>query len=220
MWCNVNGPVLEVYVSPVVSKGERTRRRIVERSAPVFNTRGFFGTSMSDLVQETGLEKGGLYNHFGSKEELAIAAFDYVAGLMAGRFRAALEGKEGALERLLAVIDVFGELAGNPPVDGGCHVLNTAVESDDAYPVLKEKARGAMTDWHRLIGSITKRGVQSGELRPDADPYEVASLVTATLEGAVMLSKLYDDPVHMRRAVDHLKGYASSLVRASERSET
>jgi len=194
-------------------KGERTRRRIVERSAGVFNTLGYSGTSMSRLLEETGLQKGGIYNHFGSKEELSLAAFDYVVGKMEERFAAALEGKEGAIERLFAVVDVIGALAEDPPVAGGCVVLNTAVEADDADPVLKERARRAMTSWHRLIGSITKRGVRSGELPEGTDPYEMASIVTATLEGAIMLSKLYDDPVHVRRAVEHLKAHIYSLDR-------
>ena len=55
-------------------KGEVTRRLILERAAPVFNKRGYAGASMSELVEATGIEKGGIYNHFGSKEELAVDA--------------------------------------------------------------------------------------------------------------------------------------------------
>jgi len=94
-----------------MKKGERTRRRIVESAAGFFNTKGYFGSSMNDLVRETGLEKGGIYNHFGSKEELALEAFDYAPGIMGERFRSALEGREGTLERLFAVVDVLGGLA-------------------------------------------------------------------------------------------------------------
>ena len=184
----------------------------MERSAAVFNTRGFFGASMSDLVRETGLEKGGIYNHFGSKEELALASFDYAAAIMGGRFRAALEGREGTLEKLFAVVDVLGGLAEDPPVAGGCPVLNTAVESDGAHPALKERAEEAMTGWLRLIGGIVKEGVRKGELAPDTDPRSVASVVAATLEGAVMLSRLLEDPAHMQRAVEHLKGHLGSLA--------
>lgn len=192
-------------------KGERTRQMIVERSAPVFNTRGYCGSSMKDLVEQIGLEKGGIYNHFGSKEELAIAAFDYTVAGIGRRFQEVLEAKEGALERLYAVVDVLGDLAEGYHVAGGCPILNTAIESDDANPVLKKKARDAMTDWHRLIGSTVKRGVESGELLPGTDPYEVASLVTAALEGSIMLSKLYDDPIHTQRAVEHVKRYLGTL---------
>jgi TetR/AcrR family transcriptional regulator, transcriptional repressor for nem operon len=196
----------------MTKKGERTRRVIVERAAPVFNTRGYFGTSMNELVRETELEKGGIYNHFGSKEELAVAAFEYSSGVVRERFEAAIAENEGVLERLFAIIDVLGSMVDDPPVAGGCPVLNTAVESDDANPVLKEKARGAMDGWLRLVGSIVKGGVTSGELRADADPRETASVVVAALEGALMLSKLCDDPSHMRRAVQHLKQHLASLT--------
>jgi AcrR family transcriptional regulator len=197
----------------MMTKGERTRRRIVESAAAVFNTRGYFGSSMSDLVRETGLKKGGIYNHFGSKEELALEAFEFSTGITRRRFVSALEGREGALERLFAVVEVLGGLAEDPPVAGGCPILNTAVESDNAHPVLKEKAREAMSGWLRLVGSIIKEGVRTGELRPDAAPRETASVVVATLEGAVMLSRLHNDPAHMRRAVDHLKRHLESLAR-------
>ena len=193
-------------------KGEMTRRRIVERSAAVFNTRGYFGSSMNDLVRQTGFEKGGIYNHFAGKEELALEAFDYAAGVMGERFRSALEGREGAIERLFAVVDVLGGLAEDPPVAGGCPVLNTAVESDDAHPALKARAAQAATDWLRLLGSIVKEGVGSGELGVGTDPRATASVVVATLEGALMLSKLHDDPAHMHRAVDHLKEHLGSLA--------
>lgn len=195
----------------MMTKGERTRRRILERSAPVFNTKGYFGASMRDLVQASGLEKGGIYNHFGSKEQLALESFDYAAGIMRARFDTALAGREGALERLFAIVDVLGALVEDPPVAGGCPVLNTAVESDDAHPALKERAREVMSGWLRLVGRIVKEGIQSGELSPETDPRATASVVVATLEGAVMLSRLHDDPAHMRRAVEHLKGHMRSL---------
>jgi AcrR family transcriptional regulator len=197
----------------MMKKGERTRRRIVEHSAPVFNTKGYAGASMSDLVQATGLEKGGIYNHFGSKEELALEAFDYAAGIMRERFREALETEESALERLFAVVDVLGAVAGDPPVPGGCPVLNTAVESEGLYPTLKGRAAEATSGWLRLVGREVKEGVKSGELSPQADPRAVASVVVATLEGAVMLSRLHEDPAHMERAVRHLKDRLRSLAR-------
>ena len=166
---------------------------------------------MSDLVRASGLEKGGIYNHFGSKEQLALESFDYAAGIMHGRFDAALAGKGGALERLFAVVDVLGALVEDPPVAGGCPVLNTAVDSDDVHPALKERARKAMSGWLRLVGRIVKDGKESGELSPDTDPRSTASVVVATLEGALMLSRLHDDPAHMHRAVEHLKRHLETL---------
>ena len=192
-------------------KGERTRRRIVERAAPVFNQRGFAGASLSELVAATGLEKGGIYNHFGSKEALAIEALDYSVSLLVERFQRALDGPEHAADRLAALIDAFADLDGHPDVPGGCPVANTALESDDTNPELCSHARTAMDSWHRLIGSIVKSGKQRGELRADTDPYELATVITATLVGALMLSRLMQEPAHMRRAQSYLKAHVDSL---------
>ena len=60
-----------------MTKGEQTRRKIVEAAAPIFNQRGYEGSSLNDLMEATGLKKGGIYRHFTSKEELAAEAFDY-----------------------------------------------------------------------------------------------------------------------------------------------
>ena len=118
----------------------------------------------------------------------------------------------GPAPELLAIVGVHEHYVDNPTLPGGCPILNTAIEADDAYPPLRERAKAAMTDWHKLIGSTVKAGVRSGELRPEADPRVVASVLTATMEGALMLSKLYDDSVYMRRAVDHLNSYIRSLA--------
>ena len=124
----------------------------------------------------------------------------------------AIAGKERALDRLLAIIGVFQRHVENPILPGGCPLLNTAVEADDTEPALREHAQAAMTAWHKLLGGIVKAGVQSGELRPEVDPYVVAPIMTSTLEGALMLSRLYDDPAYLRRAVAHLTAYLESLA--------
>jgi hypothetical protein len=71
-----------------------------------------------------------------------------------------------------------------------------------------------MTQWHRLIGRIVKDGKAEGSLRDDVDPYALASTITAALEGALMLARLYDDPAHMDRVVDHLISHVETLRRS------
>ncbi len=195
-----------------MTKGERTRQLIVERAMPLFNTRGYFGASLNDLIRETGLEKGGIYNHFGSKEEIAIAAFDHAAGLVVALFEEALAGQERATDRLAAIIGVYANLADGSLLPGGCPIVNTAVEADDTNPALRDRARGAMSDCLRLIGSTVKEGIRRGELRLETDPRTVATVVAATLEGAIVLTRLYDNPEYMRRATEHLLAYLAALA--------
>ena len=70
---------------PSPDKGVLTRERIVHLAAPVFNKKGYAGASMADNLAATGLQKGGIYNHFESKEQLAVEAFDYAIEMMIER---------------------------------------------------------------------------------------------------------------------------------------
>ena len=194
-----------------MSKGEETRERILERSAQLFNRQGYYGSSLADIMRETGLEKGGIYNHFSSKEQLALEAFDYAYGLIQQRVRSILAGKRHAIERLLAIVSIFQSIVDDPPVPGGCPILNTAIEADDANEVLRDRARVAMNDWRVTIQRIVNKGIERQEIRPEIDADEVVTLLIATLEGALMLSNLYKEAVHMRRAAGHMTRYIETL---------
>ncbi len=193
------------------TKGERTRRRIVELAAPVFNRKGYVGASFRDLVDATGLEKGGIYNHFGSKEDLALAAYDFAMTCVTEHLARSQDGATDAPDRLVRMIRAFSETARRPAIDGGCPIMNTAIEADDTHPELRDRARESMTLWHRLVGRIVKDGKAERTLRADIDPYALASTITAALEGGVMLARLYDDPSHMNHVVDHLVRHVHTL---------
>ena len=82
------------------TKGAATRQRIVELAAPVFNRQGYVGASMRDLIDATGLEKGGIYNHFGSKEQLALEAYDYAMSIVTTRWPARRDPSTTRSDRL------------------------------------------------------------------------------------------------------------------------
>jgi TetR/AcrR family transcriptional regulator, transcriptional repressor for nem operon len=193
------------------TKGERTRQRIVELAAPVFNRQGYAGASLRDLIGATGLEKGGIYNHFGSKEQLALEAYDYAMSRVTESLARSQDGATDAVDRLTRMIHAFAGNARRPSIEGGCPMMNTAIEADDTNAELRDRARESMTLWHRLVGRIVKDGKADGTLAVGIDPYALASTITASLEGALMLARLYDDPAHMDHVVDHLVAYAESL---------
>jgi AcrR family transcriptional regulator len=196
-----------------VTKGAQTRQRIVELAAPVFNQRGYVGASMRDLIDATGLEKGGIYNHFGSKEQLALEAYDFAMSQVTGALQRSQENAHDSVERLQKMIRGFATSARRPVIEGGCPIMNTAIEADDMHPELRARARHSMTLWHRLIGRIVKDGIAEGTFARGTDSYSLASLITASLEGGLMLSRLYDDPKHIDHVVDHLVDHVAGLRR-------
>ncbi len=197
-----------------MSKGEETKERILHQAAGLFNTRGYAGASISDIMQVTGLKKGGIYNHFQSKDDLAVQAFDYAVDLIKQRYRGALKNKRHAVERLQGIISVFRASIENPAVEGGCPLLNTAVESDDAHPILRKRAQTVMDSWRDMVCKVIQKGIARGEIRPDVNPDEVATVMITLLEGAVMMSRLYDDAIHLERAINHLNNYIKVELQA------
>jgi TetR/AcrR family transcriptional repressor of nem operon len=183
-----------------MSKGSETRKMILARAAPVFNQQGYVGSSLTDLMRATGLEKGGIYNHFSNKEQLALEAFEYSLSLLEQSMRQALQEKKHALDRLLALLKYFQGIIEDPPVEGGCPILNLAVEVDDTNPILRTRARQAMDQLQETLRRIIIRGIERQELRADIDIETWITTCIATMEGAIMLSKLYQDPVYIRRA--------------------
>jgi TetR/AcrR family transcriptional repressor of nem operon len=195
-----------------VSKGARTREQVIERAAALFNQHGYHGVSISDVMEATGLEKGGIYRHFASKEELALAAFAFAIDKMRERFDAALADATTALERLRAVLAVYARIPTDPPVPGGCPILNAAVEADDSNPELKAEAQRVLVDLKRRLRAIVRQGQEGGELRSDLDLEAFANVFVAQLEGGVMVSKLLGSQAPMRHVVEHLSSWLDGFA--------
>jgi TetR/AcrR family transcriptional repressor of nem operon len=196
------------------TKGERTRRRIVEQAAGLFNTRGVAGVSMADVSAAAGLEKGGVYNHFESKDALALAAFDYAAGLVLERIEAAVAEHEDGWQQLLALLDVYRNVVEKPFLAGGCPLLNTAVEADDTSPALRDRARAALDRWRLVVTTALARAVAAGKLDPHDAP-AIATMTIAAIEGGVMLARIYRDGSHIARVAAELTRYLETYRSAS-----
>ncbi len=143
-----------------------------------------------------------------------LEAFDFAVNRVQSEFLGALKGKRHAVERLIAILSVYERMFDEPPVQGGCPILNTAVESDDAHPALRERAQLAMDAWRILLQRIVDKGIMRGELHSRVDADTVATILIATIEGAVMLSKLYGDASHLERALNFLKTYVQHQLAA------
>ncbi len=172
---------------------------------------------MADLMEATGLEKGGIYRHFSTKEELAAEAFDYA-------WQAATDVRMHDLDSIPNSIDKLKRFMSNfidrrPAVPGGCPLLNTAIEADNGNRVLRELARKALRQWQDRLSVIVRMGLKRKEIRSGVDPKRLATLIIASLEGALMISRLERDRDALLAAQAHLESYLESQVRLPQRSE-
>ncbi len=194
-------------------KGEQTRQDIIRKAAPIFNQKGYDGAALSDLMRATGLEKGGIYRHFESKEELAGDAFEHA-------WKVAIEKRFGGTDQIPNTVDRLKQIVRNfrdrrtGLVAGGCPLLNTAVDCDDGNPKLRAKARQALSSWLDRMQSIAEEGKRRGEIRSDVDSGKLATLIASTLEGSHMVSRLQKKEGPRDLAVRHLEEYLENTVRA------
>jgi TetR/AcrR family transcriptional repressor of nem operon len=187
-----------------MSKGETTRQRIVARSADLLNAQGYRSTPVSEIMRVAGLQKGGIYRHFESRSALALEAFEFAFGRLRDRFLAAIDGKRTASEKLFGLFDVIRNAPYEDALRGGCPAMNLAIESDDADPEMRDAARNAMARLMGLFERVVAEGMAAGEFaRGDAKAQ--ASVIVASIEGAIMLSNLHKDRAHIDAVLAHLE---------------
>jgi TetR/AcrR family transcriptional regulator, transcriptional repressor for nem operon len=195
-----------------MGKAERTKQFIVEKTAHLFNTKGFAGTSLNDITEATGLTKGSVYGNFANKDEVALAVFDYNYSCVLNIIKKEMDTRNTAIEKLLVYIDVYDNFLQNPFPIGGCPILNTAVESDDTHPALKLKAAKAILDWKNNIEHIIKQGKIDKELRQDVSAENVALTIIASIEGSIMLTKLTGKLNYRDAVLESVKKLILSLI--------
>jgi TetR/AcrR family transcriptional repressor of nem operon len=199
------------------TKGEQTRQRIVAAAATMFNQKGYEGASLSALMEATGLEKGGIYRHFSSKEELAAEAFEYAWNKAWDARMHDLDQYPGAADKLKKFVSNFVER--RSPVAGGCPIFNMAIDADDTNPLLRARAAKALRSLLGRIKGIVAAGIEAGEIRGDVDPKTVASLIFASLEGALVLSRLERSECALQQMGEHLSKYIDGQVASPAAAE-
>jgi TetR/AcrR family transcriptional repressor of nem operon len=172
-----------------ISKAERTRQLIIEKTAPIFNKKGYAGTSLSDITEATGLTKGSIYGNFADKDEVALAAFDYNVARMRAVTNAEMAKYSTAREQLLAYVEVYGNYMKYSFQTGGCPIMNTTVDADDTHPVLKSKVCQVMMSWKDRVAGLIEKGIANKEFKKDTDPEQAALTLFAMIEGAILINQ-------------------------------
>jgi AcrR family transcriptional regulator len=188
-----------------MSKAENTRAYIVERTATIFNKKGYSGTSLTNLTEATGLTKGALYGNFKNKDEIALAVFDHNLSMVKEIFFGKTVSFINAIDQLLAIPDLVKKNFPLLAAHGGCPILNTSVEADDNHPLLKRKVTQTIKAWRKNIESIIEKGIGDGVIKKEADPSKYAILFITLIEGSLMLTKSTGDLAFLNEAMDKLK---------------
>lgn len=184
---------------------DKTKLRILQKSGILFNTQGYKATSISDITGATGYTKGAIYRHFENKAVLEKETLFHLSGIMFEKLKSQIKNEKTAGAKLRAIFKYFESYVTNPEVKGGCPLMNAAIEADDAHPVLRREAVKVLDILRDSIVAILKNGIRFDQIRKDTDLAYYSTVIIATLEGAIMMSRLRGDNDDIRRVVKHLE---------------
>jgi TetR/AcrR family transcriptional regulator, transcriptional repressor for nem operon len=188
-----------------MSKAEKTREYIIEKAAPIFNMKGYAGTSLQDLTKATGLTKGSIYGNFKNKDEVAVAVYKHSVALLDQRITAFLEPRNSMLDKLLGIVDYYRTNWKQIFEKGGCPMQNASVEADDTLSVLKKPVQTSIRNWVKGIGLVIEKGQRKGEFKKSIEAEEYAYAIITLLEGGIMLGKIMNSQKLLFSALDRIE---------------
>lgn len=188
-----------------MSKAEKTKQFIIEKTATLFNSKGYLATTLSDISQATGLTKGSIYGNFANKDELAIEVYKYNSSLLSKNMSRSFSDEfPKTVDKLHAFVDFYRKNWRSVFSNGGCPLLNAATESDDTFPNLQHQVKKSFEEWAGKLSAVIIQGQKNGELNKKANAEEYASIFIMLLEGGILLSKTTGDEKFLNIALNKI----------------
>lgn len=188
----------------MATKAQQTSQFIIQKVAPIFNKHGYYGTSMSDLVEATGLTKGAIYGNFKNKEELSFLAFRYNVERVVTKIREELQGVHSPLQQLYGLTNFYRTYKAYTVEFGGCPTLNIGVDAKDQNPELLERVQEVIQRLQGYISKMIQNGIDAGEIKKNVNPKTYARLFFTLIEGAVFMSATMNDDSYIQEMMSHI----------------
>ncbi|UTW64550.1 TetR/AcrR family transcriptional regulator [bacterium SCSIO 12741] len=193
-------------------RSEKTRQLIIEKTASIFNKKGYTGTYLSDLTQATGLTKGSIYGNFKDKNEVAVEAFKYNLQFQSKQLSEKLDQEDRAQDKLLAFLNYYRTAFRSIFNNGGCAILNTAIDADDGNEALKNEVVKTIYSWHQRIVTILEEGRRQKEWE-EVNSSVFSYRIIAMVEGSIMLAKTLDKPEILIDNIDFLEAEIHRIIK-------
>jgi TetR/AcrR family transcriptional regulator, transcriptional repressor for nem operon len=193
------------------NKAKRTKAYIIEKTSPIFNKKGYFGTSLSDLTNATKLTKGSIYGNFKDKDDVAVNCFLFNVNKITNEISNNIQGAKNSIEKLFVFPKVYRNIYKDIIDNGGCPIANTLIESDDTHPALYKLALDVIHRLENNLISIIEEGKSCGEVINTAESQKTAQTIITLFEGGIILSKSTNKPSYLLNALEKVEEMINSL---------
>jgi AcrR family transcriptional regulator len=164
-----------------------SRNRMIQSAALLFREHGYSGTGFRDVIEHSGAPRGSIYHHFpGGKEQLAADTVAWAAGVIERRLERAVQNGD-PIAALDIFVDGWREVLEDSNFRAGCPIVAVAAEADSGATATAAAA-AAFARWQDVIAHTL---LDAGVSRTDAR--RLATLVIASIEGAILLCRARQD---------------------------
>ncbi len=190
---------------------ETTKQHIIKTSANLFNTQGYKATSISDITEATGFTKGAIYRHFENKQDLEKQALIELSKSMFESMGASIKTANTFETKFEAVFSFFENYMETPLYDGGCPLLNAAIEADDANIEMRGYVLNMLEKFKNAITTLIVNGQKNNQVKANINKQFYSNIIIATLEGSIMMSRLEKSVAPITDAVKHLRNVVAEI---------
>jgi len=162
------------------------REKLIHESLKLFSLKGFLNTSIEDILTRAGASKGGLYNHFKSKDDLFWSVLAEARRIWRSRVLQGLEEEAEPLDKVKRLLENYRDhyLRDVENIPGGCVFVTLSVELDDQRPDFAREINRGFTGLRNLIRRLLDQAREAGQIRPDVDIDSAADLLFTGILGA------------------------------------
>lgn len=188
----------------MLTKAEKTKQFILETAVPLYNEKGIAGVNIDDVLEATRLTKGCLYGHFEGKDDLSEQVIDLALKMVSDKIRTEVYKGKTTKAKIFAFLDFYK----NPIetyISGGCPIFNTAVQTDDQYPFIREKVAKVFRTGQQELTALLQHGIENGEFSKNLDPVVFAFKLVASVEGGIVMCRVMDTAKPMQGLIKSLK---------------
>lgn len=161
--------------------------QILTAGLDVLHSRGYHGSSVQDITTRAGVPKGSFYNHFSSKEALAISAIDAYIADSPNQILA--DETMAPMDRLRAHFESLGARFTESGLTRGCLVGNFAAEVADHSEPIRRKLADVFDEWAASIETVLTEAYEANELAAHLDPATLSRFIIHSWEGALLAAK-------------------------------
>ena len=189
------------------------KEKIIRESLKLFSLKGFLSTSIHDIMEETRVSKGGLYNHFKSKDDIFFAVLSEARKIWRQRNLAGLDQIEKPVAKVKKLLENYRDryLKDKKTFPGGCVFVALSVELDDQNPVFSQELNEGFVRLKAMIKRLLDQGKGSGELRADVNTEEVTEMIFSGMLGASVIYGTKKSSASLDNCISALINYLDSL---------